>query len=171
MDKKPTVSIVTITQLKRFKCLEILHDLIKDQSYDNIIDWVIVEGSKTEEMAKENANNVRGLITASDMKININYIERTDGCKLGELRNRGNNACIGDITVAMDDDDYYPVDRVKHAVEMLSKSKYLIAGVSGMYIYDYLLKKLYIFKNFGPNHSVNSAMAWKKEYLKNKVKE
>ena len=166
MAKKPTVSIVTITQLKRFKCLEILHDLIKDQSYDNIIDWVIVEGSKTEEMAKENANNVRGLIAASDMKINFNYIERTDGCKLGELRNRGNNACIGDITVAMDDDDYYPVDRVKHAVEMLSKSKYLIAGVSGMYIYDYLLKKLYIFKNFGPNHSVNSAMAWKKEYLK-----
>jgi thymidine kinase len=39
MKKDKSVSIITITQLKRFTCLEILRDLIKDQTYNNIIEW------------------------------------------------------------------------------------------------------------------------------------
>jgi hypothetical protein len=85
---------------------------------------------------------------------------------LGELRNRGNTTCTGDITVCMDDDDFYPIDRVEHAVERLEGSKAKIAGCSAVLIYDYFLDKLYKFKPFGPNHSTNNCMAWKKEYLK-----
>lgn len=165
MSKTPPVSIVTITQLKRFPCIEILHDLIKDQDYTNIIEWVIVEGSKTEEDAKANADNIKGL--KSTLTFPIVYIEWTANTKLGELRNRGNNACKGDITVAMDDDDYYVKERVSHAVDKLTSSKAQLAGCSPMYIYDYTLEKLYKFKGFGPNHSVNNAMAWKKSYLTN----
>lgn len=161
--KKQTVSIVTITQFKRFQCLEILNDMIEAQTYDNIIEWVIVEGSLYEEDCFKNVENIQGLKKIS--KLNIIYLEKVKGEKLGALRNKGNKACSGDITVVMDDDDYYPPNRVEHAVEKLSESKLLIAGCSSMYIYDFTLDKLCKFKKFGPYHSVNNCLAWKKAYL------
>jgi len=162
--KNPTVSIVTITQLKRFPCVEVLKEMIQSQTYKNIIEWVIVEGSPTEEECKENASKIQ---TLQHDKIKILYLEKVQGEKLGALRNKGNKACSGDITVVMDDDDYYPIERVEHAVEMLQSSPRLIAGCSDMYIYDYTLEKLCKFKKFGENHSVNSCFAWKKKYLEN----
>jgi glycosyltransferase involved in cell wall biosynthesis len=161
--KKPSVSIVTITQLKRFNCLEILSDLIKDQTYDNITEWVIVEGSKTKEDCDKNKENIQKLKESTKLK--IVYVEFKESVKLGELRNIGNKTCTGDITVCMDDDDYYPKDRVEHAVTKLVSSKAKIAGCSAVLIYDYFLNKLYKFKPFGPFHSTNNCMAWKKEYL------
>ena len=163
----PTVSVITVTQLKRFNCLEILQDLIKDQTYKNIIEWVIVEGSKNKVDAIANSENIKKLKETSDLKCNIVYVEYKEGRKLGELRNVGNTTCTGDITVCMDDDDYYTIDRVEHAVTKLSSSKALIAGCSAVLIYDYFLEKLYKFNPFGPNHSTNNCMAWKKEYLLN----
>ena len=163
--KKSSVSLVTITQLKRFNCLEILRDLIKEQTYDNIIEWVIVEGSKKKSDANLNKTNIDYLSKESGLSFPIKYIEFQEDIKLGELRNIGNKSCVGDITVCMDDDDYYPKDRVEHAVEKLNNSKAKIAGCSAVLIYDYFLEKLYKFKEFGPNHSTNNCMAWKKEYL------
>ena len=161
---KPTVSIVTITQLKRFPCIEVLRDMIVAQTYKRIVEWIIVEGSPNMEDAAKNAENIRGL-SLEGLKPTIRYLEKVPGEKLGALRNKGNRACVGNITVVMDDDDYYPRTRVQHAVESLSDSKALIAGCSGMIIYDYILEKIYQFRPFGPYHSVNSCMAWKKEYI------
>ena len=39
---KKTVSIVTISQFKRFECLKILEEIIKAQTYTDIIEWVII---------------------------------------------------------------------------------------------------------------------------------
>ena len=167
VNKNPTVSIVTITQLKRFPCMEVLKDMVKSQTYQNIIEWVIVEGSPNELEWDENASNIKKLKEDPDFKIPIVYIEKKPGDKLGALRNKGNKACSGEITVVMDDDDYYPVERVQHAVDMLVGSPLLIAGCSDMYIYDYNLEKLFRFKKFGDNHSVNSCFAWKKKFLEN----
>jgi len=164
---EPSVSIITITQVKRFECLKILLDLIKAQTYSNIIEWVIVEGSKLESDAEINKKNICEFINdvESELRFKIIYIEREKSVKLGELRNIGNRNCQGDITVCMDDDDFYPSSRVSHAVEKLSKSNYLIAGCSAHLMYDYDLNILVQMKSFGPLHSVNSCMAWKKEYL------
>ena len=165
-----TVSIITVTQIKRQKTIAITADLIKQQTYKSIIEWVIVEGSKTLEEALENEKFIKTL--SSDVPIvyipaykiqDGDFIFNND--KLGNLRNIGNSACKGDITVCMDDDDYYPPTRVKHCVEMLNSSKCLIAGCSGKYLYDYDLERLLSFKQFGPNHSTNDCMAWKREYL------
>lgn len=165
---KSTVSIITITQLKRFESIKILLDLIKAQTYSNIIEWVIVEGSKTESDAEINKKNITEFIETikSELVFKIVYVQREKSVKLGELRNIGNRKCQGDITVCMDDDDYYPPDRVSHAVSKLTESNNLIAGCSGHLMYDYDLNILVQMKQFGPYHSVNSCMAWKKEYLK-----
>jgi hypothetical protein len=165
IDKNPSVSLLTITCLKRAEFLEILLDLIKEQTYNNIIEWVIVEGSYNEEDALNNSKKINLLKENCQLKFPINYIELKGNIKLGELRNIGCKSCIGDITVCMDDDDFYPKNRVEHAVEKLVNSDAKIAGCSDLLVYDYNLKKLYKSIKFGQNHSTNTCMAWKKEYL------
>ena len=162
-----SVSIITITQSSRFECIKILLNLIRLQTYSNIIEWVIVEGSKSGENSLENKKNITNLIeqTQAELKFKIIYVEKNKDTKLGGLRNIGNKICSGDITVCMDDDDYYPPDRVEHAVTKLTQSTCKIAGCSGHLMYDYDFNMLVLMKVFGPSHSVNSCMAWKKEYL------
>jgi len=165
-----TVSIITVSQYSRRESLKILSEIIADQDYKNIIEWVIVEGSQTKEDKSSNQSNISELIKNKTFDFEINYIVPPDNTKLGELRNIGNNTCKGEITVCMDDDDYYFPCRVSHVVELLSKSDKLIAGSTKKRMYDYTLDKFYEFGDkFGPNHSTNDHMAWKKEYLtKNK---
>lgn len=160
-----SVSIVTITQLSRFDCLQVLKDMIEEQSYKNILEWVIVEGSSCEEDANLNKQNILKLKTQT--KININYVEYDGNVILGNLRNKSNNATKGDYIVCMDDDDYYPKERVEHAVLTLKTSHNLIAGCSGCMFYDYILDKQFKSRQLNPNHSTNNCFAYKKEYLKN----
>ena len=165
----PTVSIITVTQYKRFECLGILLDLIKFQTYTNIIEWVIVEGSKTDNDAEENKKCINMMIEEkqNELMFKIIYIGYKSGAKLGELRNIGNKTCSGMITVCMDDDDYYPINRVEHCVSKLIKSPCKIAGCSANLMYDYDFDILVQIKQVGQSHSINSCLAWKKEYLQN----
>ena len=164
---KPTVSLLTITQRTRNKCLKNLLDFILSQTYHGIIEWIIVEGSKTEKEAEENKEFILNIneININETYFPIKYIGFQEGSKLSDLRNRGNDACKGDIIVCMDDDDYYPPKRVETAVAKLTNSTKQIAGCSYAYMYHYNLDKLYKFKSFGSNHSTNNCFAYKKEYL------
>ena len=157
---KTTVSLLTITQRSRNKCLKNLLEFINNQTYQHIIEWVIVEGSKTKKDAEENKEFI-----FNGIQFPIKYIGFEEGSKLSDLRNRGNASCKGDIIVCMDDDDYYPPKRVETAVSKLNNSTKQIAGCSYAYMYDYNLDKLYKFKSFGRNHSTNNCLAYKKEYL------
>jgi hypothetical protein len=161
--QKPTVSIVTVTQYARRECLAHLAMRIKKQLYENIVEWVIVEGTPDKEDSIKNAK----LISELKSDIPIHFIPWAPGQALSDLRNKGNAACQGDIIVCMDDDDYYPLTRVSHAVYRLQQSSALIAGCSKAYIYFYQTGKFFQFKSFGPNHSTNNCLAYKKDYLKN----
>jgi glycosyltransferase involved in cell wall biosynthesis len=159
------VSVVTISQEKRFPMLCLLarcihaQELLPDE-------WVIVEGSPNELSAQHNELFISNLSKSKDLKVPITYLPYIPGQKLGALRNRGNRACTGDITVCMDDDDYYPPQRIKHVVERFKgMPNYLIAGCSDIFIHDYTTLQFYQCKQFHPYHSTNSAMAWRKEYL------
>jgi glycosyltransferase involved in cell wall biosynthesis len=166
--KKPTVSVVTITQIKRQNTIKLTAEHIDNQTYKNILEWVIVEGSKTLEEALENEQFIKTLVC----KVPIVYVPAHksgvfNGDHLGGLRNLGNDNSKGQILVVMDDDDYYPPKRVEHAVCMLKTSKAGIAGCSSKYLYDYDLSLLLKFKQYGPNHSTNDCFAYTREYLEN----
>ena len=166
----PTVSILTVTQLSRNKCLLNLVQFIKNQTYKNIFEWVIVEGSKNKDDANDNKEKINEIIL-SEKNININYVDYS-GFSFDNLHNLGNEICAGDIIVIMDDDDYYPPTRVEHVVESINDSNYLIAGCSDVYMYSFIKQKLYKFKPFGENHSCNHAIGYIKEYTyKNKYKD
>jgi glycosyltransferase involved in cell wall biosynthesis len=54
------------------------------------------------------------------------------------------NKCSGDIIIYMDDDDYYPPERISHAVQTLQDNpSFLIAGCSEMYVYFDSKQKMY----------------------------
>ena len=169
MYNTPSVSILTITQYSRRKCLENLIELIKAQIYNNIIEWVIVEGSQNQADADANADHLESQAEQlALLNLNVIYIQYQDKPRfLSDLRNDGNLKCRGDIIVCMDDDDYYPPTRVSHAVYRLSTSKKLIAGCSKAYIYFYQTDQFFKYKGFGENHSTNNCMAYKREYLYN----
>ena len=67
---KPTVSLLTITQRTRNKCLKNLLDFILSQTYHGIIEWIIVEGSKTEKDAEENKEFIINEIIINEIIIN-----------------------------------------------------------------------------------------------------
>jgi glycosyltransferase involved in cell wall biosynthesis len=85
---------------------------------------------------------------------------------LGRKRNLMHEKCSGDIIIYMDDDDYYPPERISHAVEALKiNNKKLCAGSSEMYIYFKHIHKMYQFGPYGPNHSTAATFAFRKELL------
>lgn len=164
MSQKPSVSIITISQLSRHACLQNLCSLLHEQTYSNITEWVIVEGSREKDDGSQN----KQLIEQLESTIPIKYIEYSNTeNRLSDLRNMGNMACCGDIIVCCDDDDYYPKCHVETTVKRLSASKKQIAGCSAAYMYDYTSNQLYKFNRFGPNHSTNNCLAYKREYLAN----
>jgi hypothetical protein len=74
--------------------------------------------------------------------------------------------------VCFDDDDYYPPERVSHAVYMLIMQGKQIAGCDKMYFYDVFLDTVYQFYGFIFNdtpgtHSTNNCMAYWRSYLYN----
>jgi hypothetical protein len=67
----------------------------------------------------------------------------------------------------MDDDDYYPPQRVSHAVETLQKNpEALCAGCSELYIYFKHIQKMYQFGPYKANHGTAGTFAFRREMLK-----
>ena len=71
----------------------------------------------------------------------VKYFYFSEHMSLGKKRNLMHSKCSGDIIVYMDDDDYYPPERVSHAVDMLTSSDALCAGSSILHIYYHHLKR------------------------------
>ena len=96
----------------------------------------------------------------------VKYFAYNDKMLLGKKRNLMHEKCKGDIIVYMDDDDYYPAERVSHAVDMLLKHpNALCAGSSEMYIYFKHLQKMYQFGPYNDNHSTAGTFAFRRKLL------
>lgn len=159
-----SISIVTVTQLYRFETFKLLLDMITRQTYKNIKEWIIVEGSRTPDEA--NCNKV--LLTEffesnKDKNINFVYVPSTYSAesnnKIGALRNRGDKLATGDIIIRMDDDDYYFPKYFEHCVSKLRNSDKLLACATNIYLYDIMIGK--VFKsNITP-----IVLAYKRNYI------
>ncbi len=175
------VSIVTPTIKSREKCLLLLAENISNQTYvSKIKEWIIVSGDSEwtdeefEEMIKKIKKVVPENICINSALVTMEFMNKMnwqDICSeddidsIGNLRNISNKLANGDYIVCMDDDDYYPKTRVETAVTSLHNSNKLVAGCSNHLIYDVDLKNIYQFKKVHNNHSINNALAYKKEYI------
>ena len=150
----PFVSICTPTFNRRpfipytIKCFE-------HQDYPRgRMEWIIIDDGtdKIEDLVK----NVPG----------VSYHKYDEKMVLGKKRNLMHSKAKGDIIVYMDDDDYYPPDRVSHAVKtLLSNPKALCAGSSIIYIYFKHLEKVYQFGPYSQSHATAGTFAFRKELL------
>jgi hypothetical protein len=85
---------------------------------------------------------------------------------LGAKRNFMHTFAKGSIIVYMDDDDYYPPERIQHAVERLQETpSAMCAGASEIYVYFKHIHKMYQFGPYGPNHATAGTFAFRKELL------
>jgi glycosyltransferase involved in cell wall biosynthesis len=96
----------------------------------------------------------------------VQYFAFDEKMTLGKKRNTMHDKAKGDIIVYMDDDDYYPPERVSHAVSMLTRNKNaLCSGSSKLYIWYNKHQKTYQFGPYGKTHATAGTFAFKKELL------
>jgi len=152
----PFVSICTPTFNRRpfwnttIKCFN-------HQTYPkNKMEWIIID---------DGTDKIEDLV--SDIS-NVKYFKYDKKMPLGKKRNIMHEKSSGDIIVYMDDDDYYPPERVSHAVNMLvSHPSALCAGASEIYIWFKHIQKMYQFGPYNKNHATAGTFAFKRELLKN----
>jgi len=97
----------------------------------------------------------------------VKYFKYDKKMPLGKKRNIMHDKSSGDILVYMDDDDYYPKERVSHAVNMLQNNPTaLCAGSSEIYIWFKHLQKMWQFGPYNANHATAGTFAFKRELLK-----
>ena len=151
---RPLVSICTPTFNRRpffpfiIKCFE-NQDYPKDR-----LEWIIID---------DGTDSIEDLVADVPQ---IKYFGYKKKMSLGEKRNLMHEKATGSILVYMDDDDYYPPNRVSHAVETLEKNPHaLCAGSSEMYIYFKHIHKMVQFGPYGPNHATAATFAFRRELL------
>ena len=151
----PFVSICTPT-FNRRPFYPVIIKCFNNQTYPkDRMEWIIID---------DGTDKIEDLVSHIPQ---VKYFKYDKKMNLGKKRNLMHEKAKGDIIVYMDDDDYYPPDRVSHAVEMLQKNPHaLCAGSSEMYIYFKHIHKMYKFGPYGPNHSTAATFAFRKELLK-----
>ena len=150
----PLVSLCTPTFNRRpfipfmIKCFE-------HQTYPkDRIEWIIID---------DGTDPIKELVEHIPQ---VKYFYYDEKMVLGKKRNLMHSKCNGDIIVYMDDDDYYPPERISHAVEMLQKNpKCLLAGSSEMHIYFNSINKMYQCGPYSKNHATAATFAFKKQLL------
>jgi len=123
----------------------------------HLIEWIIVD---------DGTDKIQDLVLASGIP-QIRYFEVPEKMTLGAKRNYMHQFVRGSIIVYMDDDDYYPPERISHAVErLLGKPEALCAGSSEIYIYFKSMNKMIQCGPYNDNHATAGTFAFKTEMLK-----
>jgi glycosyltransferase involved in cell wall biosynthesis len=150
----PFVSLCTPT-FNRRPFVKSMIQCFNHQTYPkDRIEWIIVD---------DGTDKIEDLVSHIPQ---VKYLKFDEKMTLGKKRNVLNDTAKGDIIVYMDDDDYYPPERITHSVEMLQKTpNALCAGSSEMFIYFKHINKMYKFGPYGPNHATAATFAFKKELL------
>jgi glycosyltransferase involved in cell wall biosynthesis len=154
--QRPFVSVCTPT-FNRRPFIEMMFRCFRNQTYPKKqMEWIIVD---------DGTDKIQDLVEKSGIE-QIKYINVQEKMVLGAKRNLMHKNAKGDILVYMDDDDYYPPERVEHAVEtLLSNPQALCAGSSEIYIYFKHIHQMFQSGPFGPTHATAGTFAFRKELL------
>jgi len=152
----PLVSVCTPT-FNRRPFIQNMFNCFRNQTYPkHRIEWIIVD---------DGTDKIRDLIESSNIP-QIRYFEVAEKMTLGAKRNYMHSFTRGSIIVYMDDDDYYPPERIEDAVEKLEANpKALCAGSSEIYIFFKHIQKMFKCGPYGPNHATAGTFAFRKELL------
>ena len=154
-DLLPFVSICTPTYNRRpffpmaIECFN-NYDYPKDR-----MEWIIVD---------DGTDPIEDLVKDIPQ---VKYFREEKQMVLGRKRNYMHEKCKGDIIVYQDDDDYYPPDRISHAVEkLMSDPKVMAGGSTVLFLYFKHVQQMYRFGPYSDNHATAGTFAFKRELLK-----
>ena len=128
MNSKPFVSVCTPT-FNRRPFIAAMLQCFNHQTYPrDRMEWIIID---------DGTDPIEDLVAQHPC---VKYIRLEEKISLGRKRNMMHEKVRGDIIVYMDDDDYYPPERVSHAVDTLldhrkRKTGIKLAGSGEMCIY------------------------------------
>ena len=166
----PFVSVCTPT-FNRRPFIPAMMQCFNHQTYPHDrMEWIIID---------DGSDPIEDLVSHHPC---VKYFRFGEKISLGKKRNMMHEKASGDIIVYMDDDDYYPPERVSHAVATLldhrkRKTGIKLAGSSEMCIYfkpENLGEPLCArprsgqmvqFGPYGPNHATAATFAFWKELL------
>lgn len=153
----PFVSLCTPT-FNRRPFISTMIECIANQDYPrDRMEWVIVD---------DGTDKIGDLLQNLTNVPKIHYYPINQKMTLGAKRNFTHSKCNGSILVYIDDDDYYPPERVSHAVNTLVNNKnVLCAGSSEIYVYFKHIQQMYQGGPYGPNHATAGTFAFRKELL------
>ena len=149
------VSVITPTYNRR-KFIPQLIEIYKAQTYpQHRMEWIVLD---------DGSDPVEDLF--KNVKIpNLKYIYESEKQTIGAKRNRLNKESCGDIIIAMDDDDYYPPERVSTVVLAFRRNPNIqLAGTSEVYMYYSDIEVIYKLGPYNVKHATNGTMAWKRSY-------
>ena len=152
----PFVSICTPT-FNRRPFIPTMFECFRNQTYPkDRMEWIIID---------DGTDKIKDLVNSANIP-QIKYYPLPEKLALGAKRNLMHEKSSGSIIVYMDDDDYYPPERVSHAVETLLANKTaLCAGSSELYLYFKHIQTMYQCGPYGPNHATAGTFAFKRELL------
>lgn len=150
----PYVSVCTPT-FNRRPFIKMMMECFNHQTYPkDKIEWIIVD---------DGTDKIEDLVIDHP---NVKYFSYDEKLTLGKKRNLMHEKTKGEIIVYMDDDDYYPPQRITHAVfKLLTTPNVLCSGSSAMYMFFKHNRKIYKFGPYGEQHSTAGTFAFKKELL------
>jgi hypothetical protein len=151
----PFVSVCTPT-FNRRPFINAMISCFNNQDYpQDRMEWIIID---------DGTDPVEDMIASHPR---VKYFKYDTKMTLGKKRNLLHEKSRGEILVYMDDDDYYPPQRVSHAVHMLiTHPDALCAGSSEIYIYFKHIGQMKRFGPYGPNHATAGTFAFKRKLLK-----
>jgi len=121
------------------------------------MEWIILDDGQ---------DKVGDLFAAQNIP-NLRYIPLDEKLTIGAKRNRLNKESKGEIIIAMDDDDYYPPERVNHVVMAFANNKDIqLAGSSEIFMYYSDSKQIFKLGPYNKNHATNGTMAWRASYAR-----
>jgi len=151
----PFVSVCTPT-FNRRPFIQAMISCFNNQDYpQDRMEWIIID---------DGTDPIEDLVASHPR---VKYFKYDTKMPLGKKRNLLHEKSRGEILVYMDDDDYYPPQRVSHAVHMLmTHPDALCAGSSEIYIYFKHIGQMKRFGPYGPNHATAGTFAFKRKLLK-----
>ncbi len=156
---QPFVSLLTPT-FNRRRFIGQLATYILAQTYPLArMEWVVLD---------DGTDPVEDVLAPYSSRIAIQYIRvspEEGKLNVGAKRNRLHKAARGDICVCMDDDDYYPPERVAHAVTTLRSQKAAeLVGASRNHMYFTDDGSIWSVGPYARNHATFGTMAYTRRY-------
>ncbi|MDM3235804.1 glycosyltransferase [Citrobacter sp. Cf079] len=160
--EKPFVSVITPTW-NRGVFLPYLLYMFRYQDYPaDRRELVILDDS-----AQSHQSIIDRLTQNHPEKYNIRYIYHPEKLDLGKKRNMLNALAVGEYILCMDDDDYYPADKISYTIDMMQRHRALISGSDQIPIWYSHINRIFKTRSFGPQNILNGTFCYHRNYLKN----